>query len=92
MSLATTAAFISTVNADHTIRLPKEIPVGTKVAVVLMPVEEQTVELTERRARFEKVMSAIRAAITDGFSAPAISDEELNARIKRASQLPGHSR
>lgn len=84
MSIATTAAFISTVNADHTIRLPKEIPVGAKVAVVLMPTEEQTVELDTRRARFEKVISAIRAAIADGFAAPAISDEELSARIKRA--------
>jgi hypothetical protein len=91
MNLVTTAAFISTVNADHAIQLPEDIPVGAKVAVFLLPEQESTVEQTARRARFERVMMAVRAAIADNFSSPTISDAELKARIQRARRASKHS-
>ena len=86
MSLVTTAAFISTVNGDHTIQLPKEVPIGAKVAIFLMPGEAANPEQLTRQARFEKVIAAVRAAIADGFTPPVISDAELKARIQRARQ------
>jgi hypothetical protein len=86
MSLVTTAAFISTVNSDHTIQLPEEVPIGAKVAIFLMPGGEPNPDQIVRRARFEKVIAAVRAAIADGFTPPIISDAELKARIQRARQ------
>ncbi|MBX3054613.1 MAG: hypothetical protein KF753_24295 [Caldilineaceae bacterium] len=75
-------AFISTVNADRTIALPENIPVGAKVAVMVM--SEELEDSPERRLRFERVMATIQAAIAEGFAAPAISDRELDSRIKMA--------
>lgn len=84
MDLATTAAFVSTVDTSRTIVLPDDIPIGATVAVVLMPSEAAANVALTRRARFEQVMAAIRAAMSEGFSAPDISDTELDARIERA--------
>ncbi len=86
MSLTTNAAYIATVERDHTIHLPDAIPVGAKVAVLLLPIEEASSEHNSRHARFEQVLAAVRAAMAEGFSPPAISDTELNARIRRARQ------
>lgn len=82
--MTSTPTFVATVNENHTIVLPGYIPVGAKIAVFLIPSEEVTAVQLARRGRFSKVMTAIHNAIADGFVAPEISYEELDARIKRA--------
>ena len=84
--MTTTSAFVSTVNADRTIVLPEGIPVGAKVAVVLLPSDETQEESAARNMRFQKVMDAIRAAINNNFAAPSISDKELEQLIEEARQ------
>ena len=84
MNLATTPAFISTVDDSHTLVLPNIIPVGAKIAVFLIPPEESLSAEFTRQTRFANVMAAIRNAIADNFTPPEISDAELTARIKRA--------
>lgn len=86
MSLSTTPAYIGTVEEGHTVSVPSDVPVGTKVAILLLPstaVEEQE---AGRKERFGNVLAAIRSAIAAGYTAPAIPDEELDARIRRARQ------
>ncbi len=81
-------AFISTVSATRTIALPDNIPIGTKVAVMVMS-DEPAGDTPERRLRFDRVMAVIQAAIAEGFTPPAISDGELDSRIKMARRSTG---
>jgi len=81
-------AFISTVDETRTIALPDTIPVGARVAVMVMPGKPGE-DSPERRLRFERVMEAIQAAIREGFTPPAISDEEYDARIEMARHAVG---
>ena len=81
-----TAAYVSTVKADHTVELPKSIPIGAKVAVTLLPTEETEAENALRNLRFQKVMDAIRAAIHSNYTTPEISDHDLNHLIREARQ------
>ena len=95
VTLAVTSTYISTVTKSRTITLPDTVPIGAKVAVVLLPAEDAAEPIPGRDARFASVMAAIRAAIADNFMPPDISDAELTARIERArrasalGQLPG---
>lgn len=79
-----TPAYVATVRADHTVVLPADVPVGSKVAVVIMSPDEGDKAEKARRARFQKVLDAIKAATEAGFTPPAISDAEIDARIERA--------
>jgi hypothetical protein len=79
--LAMTTSYISVVDKSRTITLPDSVPIGARVAVVLLPGEEKPEARSTRAARFATVMEAIRAAIADGFTPPEISDAELDARI-----------
>lgn len=66
------------------IRVPETIPSGAKVAIVIVGEGDAATE-RERKARFEAVMAAIRAAIErghDGFDAPSI--EEITRLVKKA--------
>ena len=81
-------AFLSTVGATRTIALPDTIPVGTRVAVMVMP-DDPAADNPERRLRFDRVMAAIQAAIKEGFTPPTISDVELDSRIKMARRATG---
>ena len=82
--ISTTPAYISTVSADHTVALPKEVPVGSKVAVIIVSPHEGKVAEKARQARFQKVLDAIKAAKEAGFTPPALPDSEIDARIERA--------
>ena len=84
--MTTTAPYISTVKANHTIELPKSIPIGAKVAVTLLATEETEAESTLRNLRFQKVMDAIRAAMHSNYVTPEISDHDLNQLIREARQ------
>lgn len=81
--LTTATPYISTVTHNHTVVLPEHFPVGVKVAVSILPSEAVAAE-EARRERFERVMAAIRAAITEGYTGSNISDEDLDALIERA--------
>ena len=80
-----TAAYVSTVKDNRTIELPQTIPVGAKIAVIVLP-SEKVAEDVARTMRFQKVMDAIRAAINSHFEAPEISDRELKQYISEARQ------
>ena len=74
----------ATIEADHTIRVPADLPVGERVMVVRLP---SVVDLTgdaERRARFAATRAAIAHAIDEGFPRTAPTDEEIVALVKRA--------
>lgn len=84
MSVAVTETYISTVDKSRTITLPTTVPVGARVAVVLLPAENEMNASASRDARFAAVMEAIGAAQASGFTPPAISDAELDTLIERA--------
>ena len=82
----TTATYISTIKANHTVELPESMPVGAQVAVTLLPTKESHEENAARDLRFQKVMEAIRAAINSNYTTPEIPDQELNQLIRDARQ------
>lgn len=83
MRMMTTATYISTVKANRTIELPSGIPVGSKVAIVLLPSEADS---AIRQQRFQSVIDTIRSAIASNFVAPDISDKQLKTLIVEARQ------
>lgn len=86
MSVSTTPAYIGTVDEGHTVSVPSEVPIGTKVAILLLPSTSVDEREAERKERFDSVMIAIRSAISADYTPPTISDEELETRIRRARQ------
>ena len=86
MSVNTTPAYIGTVDEGHTVSVPSEVPIGSKVAILLLPPTSIDEREAERRDRFDDVMAAIHSAIANGYTTPSISDEELDAHIRRARQ------
>lgn len=84
MSVSTTPAYIGTVDEGHVVSVPSEVPIGAKVAILLLPPTLADEREAERKERFDSVMTAIRSAIAAGYTTPAISDEELDVRIRRA--------
>ncbi len=61
MELQLTPTYITTVNADHTVVLPSDVPVGAHVAIVLIP---SAAEESARQARFAATLAAIKEAAT----------------------------
>ena len=86
MSVNTTPAYIGTVDEGHTVSVPSEVPIGAKVAILLLPPTSIDEREAERKERFAGVMAAIHSAIAAGYTTPPISDEEVDARIRRARQ------
>jgi hypothetical protein len=84
MSIAYTETYISTVDQSRTITLPHTVPIGTRVAVVLLPDADEPKGSSEREARFNAVMSVIREAQAADLPSSLVSDEEIDARIERA--------
>ena len=78
--LEKTEAYITVVGSDHKIALPSRMPVGAKVAVILVG-DDQTEDLA-RQQRFADTLAAIRAASLEEL--PVISDAELDELIARA--------
>ena len=86
MSVSTTPAYISTVSEGHVVSVPIEVPIGARVAILLLPPSNDEEE-AGRRARFEHGFAAIRAAIAAGYTTPAVADEDLDEKIRRAILL-----
>ena len=85
--MTTTSAFFSTVESNCTIVLPNSVPIGARVAVILLPTENGDDDNGVRNERFQQVLNAIRSAINSNFTTPEISDQELNQLIDEARQL-----
>ena len=86
MSVNTTPAYIGTVDEGHTVSVPSEVPIGSKVAILLLPPTSIDEREAERKDRFAGVMAAIHSAIAAGYTTPPVSDEDLDVRIRRARQ------
>ena len=78
----------ATVEADHTIKVPADLPVGERVMVVRMPSEADLTGDAARRARFAATRAAIVRAIDEGFPRTVPTDEEIVALVKRARRAP----
>ncbi len=84
MALQTTPAYITIVNPNRTIELPSDMPIGTTVAVIVMPSEETEREEEARHARFAAPLAAIRAASEDETWQNTLSDTEIEALVEKA--------
>jgi hypothetical protein len=89
MTIEKTPAFVATVRPDHTIELPVEVPIGSTVAVIVMPATDLGTHNQQRQMRFTETLAAIRAASFQQRSQTALSDEELDALVERAKKQPG---
>jgi hypothetical protein len=65
-----------TIGADHTVRLPDEIPTGEAEVIVLFPAGSASDSASRKEAR-QKLFGALRGKLTiaDDFDAPAMTDE-----------------
>ncbi len=84
MGSVMTSAYVTTVGADRTIKLPPDMPVGATVAVIAVPVSASEWDAEARRARFAATLAAIREASKSGTSSANISDAELTALVEKA--------
>ena len=79
-------AFIAIVGRDHLIRVPDQIPSGSRVAVVLVEAADAADNgEVARKKRFDAVIAAVRNAIDmghDGSDAPSIA--EITRLVKQA--------
>jgi hypothetical protein len=85
MPLTSTPAYIVTVGADHTVVLPKEIPVGSQVTITVIPssaLDQQ--DDAARHARFGETLAALQSASTTGATPATVSDADLDSLIKKA--------
>jgi hypothetical protein len=90
MELETIPAYITVVTADRTIVLPDDMPIGAKVAVVIMPSERSLPnEDDARRERFAKTLAAIKAAVESEESLSAMPDDALDELIEKARKSTG---
>jgi hypothetical protein len=89
MTLTSTPAYITVVGEDHIIILPKEIPIGAKVTITVVPPTELSRQGDEeRQGRFGKTLTAIHEASAAGKPEPPLSDAELDDLIKKAHKAP----
>ena len=84
MGSVMTSAYVTTVGADRTIKLPPDMPVGATVAVIAVPTSVSERKAEARRARFAATWAAIRAASEPGAPRANISDPELTALVEKA--------
>ena len=84
MGAVMTSAYVTTVGADRTIKLPPDMPVGATVAVIAVPSPALGRDGEARRARFAATLAAIRAASEPGAPRASVTDAELTALVERA--------
>ena len=89
MELETIPAYITVVNADRTIVLSDDMPIGARVAVVVVPSDLPLPDNdAARHERFAKTLAAIKAAMGSTESSLAISDDDLDELIETARKSP----
>jgi hypothetical protein len=86
MAIEMTPTHIATIQPNHTITLPTEMPVGAKVIVIVMPDESAKMDEATRQERFAKTLDAIRFAMK--IPLPKITDAELNTLVDKARKSP----
>ena len=77
-------SWITTVDANRTVRIPAEIPTGEQILLVRMPSISSLLNDPERRRRFAATRKALKQAVARDDSADALSNEEIVAMVKRA--------
>lgn len=87
MGSVMTSAYVTTVGADRTIKLPPDMPVGATVAVIAVPTSVSELDAEARRARFAATLAAIREASRAGAPSTNISDAELTALVEKARKV-----
>ena len=89
MELETIPAYITVVNPDRTIVLPDDMPIGARVAVVIVPSDLSLPDNdAARHERFAKTLAAIKAAMESAEPSPTISDDDLDELIEAARKSP----
>ena len=68
---------IATIDNNHKINAPADLPVGEKVMIVRLPLISDLVADPERRARFAATRAALKSAVENYNEAQAPSDEEV---------------
>jgi len=91
-----TTAYITVVEEDHLIAIPRTIPTGATVAVVIVPPSGIMLwppkdEESVRQAHFAAVMEAIKSIVAKPAPADHYTDAELNAIIEKARKAPRSS-
>ncbi|RIK42037.1 MAG: hypothetical protein DCC55_10130 [Chloroflexi bacterium] len=81
-----TMMVVGTVEADHTVKVPADLPVGEQVMIVRLPSIPALLRDPQRRARFAATRAAIQQAIQAGFPKRTLSNDEIVALVKRARQ------
>ena len=84
MGSVMTSAYVTTVGADGTIKLPPDMPVGATVAVIAVPTSVSELDAEARLARFAATLTEIRQASKPGALRANISDAELTALVEKA--------
>lgn len=77
---------VGTVEADHTVKVPADLPVGEQVMIVRLPSLPALLRDPQRRARFAATRTAIQQAIQAGLPRATLSNAEIVALVKRARQ------
>ena len=79
-------AYVGIVEANHTVSLPTDVPVGATVAVIIIPKETPSPNDAVRQAHFKDALAAIRAAEarTDIILPPDAEIDELIERARKA--------
>lgn len=89
MSRVTT--WVATVEPDHTVKVPEDLPVGEQVVIMRIPPISTLLADPARRERFAATQAAVREAIDKGSSRAPLSDEEIVALVKRARKATKNS-
>jgi hypothetical protein len=75
---------IATIEADHTVKVPNELPVGEQVMIIRVPSITTLLKDPERRARFAATRMALLNAMQHATSTSTLSDDEIVTLVKRA--------
>jgi len=82
--MTTAVTLIATVEPNHTIKVPIDLPVGERVLVMPIPSIAALLSDTARRARFAATRKAIHAALAADSVRQFSSNEEIVNLVKRA--------
>lgn len=89
MSRVTT--WVATVESDHTVKVPEDLPVGEQVVIMRIPAMSTLLADPARRKRFAATRAAVRKALDQGSPRAPLSDEEIVALVKRARKTTENS-
>lgn len=81
-TLDLTAAYITAMDADHTIHLPSSVPNGATVAVIVMPPSWRDDEQV-RQFHFSAALEEIHTVNTSKAPTPSLSDQEINQLVRK---------